>query len=117
MAGRALKPGGVLLSTAINRFASLLSGLANGFIGDTAFVSILRRDLEAGQRQRVTDNFSYFTTAVFHRPEELESEVGEAGFGQWSLYGVQGSGEPATDLDSRLREPAKSALARLGSLG
>ena len=106
---RVLKPGGVLLATAINRFASLLSGLANGFIDDPTFVTILRRDLEEGQHRGVTDNFNYFTTAFFHRPEELESEVGEAGFGQRSLYGVQGPGELVTDLDSRLREPAKRA--------
>ena len=45
MAGWPLKPGGVLLATAINRFTSLLSGLANGFIDDAPFVSILRCDL------------------------------------------------------------------------
>ena len=45
VAGWPLKPGGVLLATAINRFTSLLSGLANGFIDDAPFVSILRCDL------------------------------------------------------------------------
>lgn len=106
-ARRALKPGGLLIATAINRFASLLDGLVSGFIDDPAYISILRRDLHDGEHRPDSDTHGYFTTAFFHRPEELESEVLEAGFDQKGLYSVQGPGEYATELDERMSDPDK----------
>ena len=79
-ARRVLKPGGLLIAKAINRFASLLDGLIKSYIDDPSFVPILLRDLEEGQHRSQSDALSYFTTAFFHRPEELEGEVFEVGF-------------------------------------
>ena len=106
-ARRVLKPGGVLVATGINRFASLLDGLRHGKIDDPAFLPILIRDLEDGQHRSDPDTRRYFTTAFFHRPEELEAEIREAGFNQKGLCAVQGPGEIAPDLDERLLEAAK----------
>ena len=106
-AHRVLKPGGVLIAKAINRFASLLDGLTKGYIDDPAYVSILSRDLKEGQHRGNAND--YFTTAFFHRPEELESEVREAGFSQRSLYSVKGPGEFAADLEERMSDPSKRA--------
>ncbi|MDE2767162.1 MAG: class I SAM-dependent methyltransferase, partial [Chloroflexota bacterium] len=106
---RVLKPGGVVIAKAINRFASLLDGLTEGYIDDPDFVSILRRDLEEGQHRGRPDDVGYFTTGFFHRPEELEREVREAGFGQPGTYAVQGPGAVATDLDGRMSDPVKRA--------
>ena len=108
-ARRVLKPGGLLIAKAINRFASLLDGLIMSYIDDSNFVPILRRDLEEGQHRSQSDDLSYFTTAFFHRPEELEAEVFEMGFDQLGLYAVQGPGLIATDLEGRMSEPAKRA--------
>ena len=108
-AHRVLKPGGVVIAKAINRFASLLDGLIESYIDDPNFVSILRRDLEEGQHRGVPDDFGYFTTAFFHRPEELEAEVLEAGFEQPGIYAVQGPGGVARDLDGRMSDPVKRA--------
>ena len=44
-ARRVLKPGGILIAAAINRFASLIDGLVSGYIDDPAYISILQRDL------------------------------------------------------------------------
>ena len=74
-AHRVLKPGGMLIAKAINRFASLMDGLIESYIDDPNFVPILRRDLEEGQHRGLSDAVGYFTTAFFHRPEELEGEV------------------------------------------
>ena len=106
-AHRVLKPSGVLIAKAITRFASLLDGLTEGFIDDPAYVSILSRDLEDGQHRGHAHD--YFTTAFFHRPEELEAEVREAGFVQQGLYSVQGPGQLATDLKERMSNPTKRA--------
>ncbi len=108
-ARRVLKPGGLLIAKAINRFASLLDGLIMSYIDDPNFVPILRRDLEEGQHRSQSDDLSYFTTAFFHRPEELEAEVFEVGFDQLGLYAVQGPGLIATDLEGRMSDPAKRA--------
>ncbi|MCY3896213.1 MAG: methyltransferase domain-containing protein [Chloroflexi bacterium] len=107
---RVLKPGGVVIAKAINRFASLLDGLTEGYIDDPDFVPILRRDLVDGQHRGLADDFGYFTTGYFHRPEELEAEVREAGFEPLGTYAVQGPGVVATDLDGRMSDQVKRAL-------
>ena len=106
---RVLKPGGLLIAKAVNRFASLLSALTRGHIDDPDFAPILHRDLEDGQHRGHPDSFGYFTTAFFHRPEELEAEVAEASFEQLGLYAVQGPGPVAADLEGRMSDPARRA--------
>ena len=107
---RVLSPGGLLIAKAVNRYASLMDALTMGFIDDPDYLPILRRDLQDGQHRGHEDGSSYFTTAFFHRPEELESEVREAGFHQQDLYSVKGPGELATDLAGRLSDPGKREL-------
>ena len=108
-AHRVLKPGGLLVAKAINRFASLLDGLIKSYIDDPNFIPIVRRDLEEGQHRGQSDAPKYFTTAFFHRPEELEAEVLEVGFDDLGLYAVQGPGLIAADLEGRMSDPAKRA--------
>ena len=73
-AHRVLKPGGLLVAKAISRFASLLDGLSKGFIDDPNFVPLLRYAIEEGQHSGYP---GYFTTAFFHRPEELEGRMSD----------------------------------------
>jgi ubiquinone/menaquinone biosynthesis C-methylase UbiE len=87
---RVLKPGGVLFAAAISRFASLIDGLFRGYFKDPAFRDIVAADLATGQHRNPTNNPSYFTTAYFHRPEELVREVSEAGFEDVSVRAVEG---------------------------
>ncbi|MCY3912854.1 MAG: methyltransferase domain-containing protein [Chloroflexi bacterium] len=108
-AHRVLKPGGLLVAKAINRFASLLDGLREGFIDDPNFVPILHHDLKDGQHRGHPGGPGYFTTAFFHRPEELEAEVLEMEFDQPGLYAVQGPGLMVTDLEARMSDPGKRA--------
>ena len=76
----------------INSFASLIDGLGRGLIDDPYFVEILERDLREGQHLNPKNVSDYFTTAHFHRPEELESEVSEAGFKVIEVAAIEGPG-------------------------
>ena len=106
-ARRVLKEGGVLVATAVNRFASLVDGLMNGYIDDPDFMTILHRDISDGRHMPDSHVQEYFTTAFFHRPEEMEEEVAEVGLRQKGLFSVQGPGEYAKDLDDRMADPRK----------
>jgi len=89
---RTLKPGGLLFAAIISRFASAFDGLFRGFARDPKFFRILQQDLKNGQHRNPTNNPQYFTTAFFHHPDELRSEIADAGFAATELYGLEGPG-------------------------
>jgi ubiquinone/menaquinone biosynthesis C-methylase UbiE len=99
-ARRVLRPGGLLFAVGIGRFASLLSGLVDNFLGDPDAREIVEGDLRDGQHRNPTAK-DYFTTAFFHRPEELTGEVREAGFDLVDLLGVEGPAWLLADLERR----------------
>ncbi len=87
---RVLRPGGVIFAAAISRFASALDGSLRGFIRDPKFVKIIQQDLRNGQHRNPENHPNYFTTAFFHRPDELEYEVRQAGFKPVKVFAVDG---------------------------
>ena len=89
-ARRILKPRGVLIAAAISRFASLIDGLARGFFSDPEFRKIVAGDLATGQHRNPTNQAAYFTSAYFHRPEELAAEVRESSFADCQIFSVEG---------------------------
>ena len=106
-AGRVLRPGGVLVAAGISRWASALDGLAREVLRDQAFARIVERDLLDGRHENPTDRLDYFTTAYFHRPEELRGEVMDAGFEVEGLYGVEGPGWILPDFVDRWSDPER----------
>jgi SAM-dependent methyltransferase len=105
-ARRVVRPGGLLFAAGVGRYASLLSGVAENLLGDPDFAAIVTRDLVDGQHRNPTDK-DYFTTAFFHRPEELTSEVREAGFYLVDLLGVEGPAWLLPDLEQRWADEAE----------
>jgi ubiquinone/menaquinone biosynthesis C-methylase UbiE len=91
-AWRTLKPGGWLFAAGISRFASAFDGLFRNFAEDPRFFRILLQDLRNGQHRNPTNNPRYFTTAFFHHPDELRSELKAARFARSQLYGLEGPG-------------------------
>jgi ubiquinone/menaquinone biosynthesis C-methylase UbiE len=89
-ARRILKRDGVLFGAAISRFASLLDGLSTGSFRDAQFREIVAVDLASGQHRNPTTSPFYFTTAYFHRPEDLAAEFCDAGFGNVEILAVEG---------------------------
>jgi SAM-dependent methyltransferase len=104
-AARALRPGGLLAAAAISRFASTLDGIARRFLLDPAFEEIVERDVADGQHRNPQRVPHWFTTAYFHRPDELEREVLDAGLELRALLAVEGpfgAGAEAGALDAWL---------------
>lgn len=101
---RVLAPGGLLFAAAISRFASVLDGLNRDLFADPEFGRIVQRDLDAGVHENSTAKLDYFTTAYFHRPEELQAEVTAAGFSMVSVVGIEGAGWLVADFDARWRD-------------
>jgi ubiquinone/menaquinone biosynthesis C-methylase UbiE len=106
-ARRILKPRGVLFAAAISRFASLIDGLSSGFFEDAEFREIVADDLASGQHRNPTSNYLYFTTAYFHRPEELAFEVQEAGFEQTRVLAIEGPVWSAARFREAWSDPAQ----------
>ena len=107
---RVLVPGGVLVAAGISRWASALDGLSREVLSDREFVRIVERDLLDGQHQNPTARLDYFTTAYFHRPDDLRQEVMEAGFDVEGLYGVEGPAWILSDFLERWNDPARREI-------
>jgi ubiquinone/menaquinone biosynthesis C-methylase UbiE len=100
-AHRVLAPSGTVVVAAISRYASALDGLARRLALDPQFVRIRDQDLIDGQHRNPTNTMDYFTTAYFHRPEDLRAELQEAGFSDVQVLGVEGVAWMFSDFDSR----------------
>lgn len=106
-ARRVLKPGGQLFAAAISRWASALDGLSRDLFQDPRFVAIVQHDVREGQHRNPTERLDYFTTAYFHRPDELRAEVSGAGLIVDGLYGLEGPGWVLPDVTERLADPRR----------
>jgi ubiquinone/menaquinone biosynthesis C-methylase UbiE len=89
-ARRVLRPGGLLFAAAICRFASLLASMVESFFDDPRLGPIIERDLRDGQHRNTTGDPKFFTTAFFHRPEELQEEIRRTGFSIAEILPVEG---------------------------
>lgn len=108
-ARRVLRPGGQLFAAAISRWASALDGLSRDLLQDPRFAAIVEQDLREGQHRNPTERLDYFTTAYFHRPDELRAEVLDAGLILDGLYGLEGPGWLFPDVTGRLADPRRRA--------
>ena len=104
---RVLARDGIAVVAAISRYASALDGLARKLSLDPRFVEIRDQDLADGQHRNATGNADYFTTAYFHRPDDLRSEMEGAGFREVRVLGVEGPGWMLQDFDARWDDAAQ----------
>ncbi len=106
-AARVLKPGGRVLAAAISRSASALDGLSRELLSDDRFAAIVARDLRDGQHRNPTERLDYFTTAYFHRPDELVAELDEAGLSSLGVFGIEGPAWILPDIAERMGDDAR----------
>ena len=117
-ARRVCRPGGVVMTAAISRFASAMDGLRGGYLTNPAFAAIVSGDLRDGRHRNPTGHPAYFTTAYFHRPEELAAECEAAGLAHEETLAVEGVAWLLPNLDEWLADEARrgvllSTLAQL----
>jgi ubiquinone/menaquinone biosynthesis C-methylase UbiE len=86
-AKRILKPDGILLCTVISRYSSMVGYYKWGHI-DEGNVRLIDESLESGRY----NNIPFFPDAFFHTPEEIVSEMTDAGFTGIRLIAVEGFG-------------------------
>jgi SAM-dependent methyltransferase len=114
-AHRVLASPGVVLVAAISRYASALDGLARQLARDPEFMRIRDQDLIDGQHRNPTNRLDYFTTAYFHRPEDLRMELENAGFSDVNVVGVEGVAWVFSDFEARWAdEPLRRDMLNLG---
>lgn len=106
---RVLEQSGTIVVAAISRYASTLDGLTRKLSLDPEFVRIRDQDLADGHHRNETGNPDYFTTAYFHRPEDLHGEIERAGFHDVEVFGVEGPGWLLGDFDARWSNDAQRA--------
>jgi SAM-dependent methyltransferase len=112
-ARRTLRPGGLLVATAIGRFGWLNDALVRGLIADPSVLRSVNRSVATGMSTADPGPESFY--AYFHRPDELAHEVADAGFAGVELVAVEGAASLLVDVRERLGRPeaAASLLALL----
>ena len=112
-ARRVLRPGGRVLAAAISYFAPTIDGIRNAKLDEPGFEALIEHDLRAGIHRNPDATPGWFTTAFFHRPEQLGAEVEAAGFALEALVAIEGVGHYAVGADAWLDDPARrDALLR-----
>lgn len=106
-ARRVTRPGKPVVVAAINRFASAIDNLHSGTIDDPEFRAIAERDIADGVHLNTTEDPRYFTTAFFHRADELAREMSDAELTGVEVFAVEGIAWAAPDLDERVADPEK----------
>lgn len=100
----------LVIAAVISRWAPMFEGMLRGLVDSPGFTDILREDLTTGTRRGTQDIPYGFTTSYFHRPEDIESEIADAGLTLVDLLLVEGVAHWIPDLADRLSNPDKRAL-------
>lgn len=109
-ARRVLQPGGVALAFGITRYAGLIYGLLKGYVFDPHYQKMIRTEVTTGLRQDPPDWLFTFPNAYFHLPDELESEVEEAGLSCEGVFGIIGPAWMVPDLERSWQDPDQRAV-------
>ena len=104
---RVLRPGGVLLAFAINRYAGLIFGLLRGHVFDPDYHRMIRTEVETGRRENPPPWATTFPNAFFHHPQEFEAELEESGLVCERTLGILGPAWMVPDLDASWQDEGR----------
>jgi SAM-dependent methyltransferase len=106
-AHRVVRAGGVVMAAAISRYASLFEGFYREYVDAPGFTPMMREDLRSGQHRNPEKTAERFTTAYFHTPDELQTELADAGLAVEALLPVEGPLQWTPGLVQRLADPVQ----------
>ncbi len=104
---RVLKPGGIAFVAAISRFAPTLVRTNLGRLADERFAPIAARSRRYGTYTNPQEHPDWFTTAWFHRPDEVATEILDAGLRDVATFAVEGSAWMSPSLADDLADPPR----------
>lgn len=114
---RVLKPNGLLFSSAITRYATMLwaitvYGAKNRLLENNAFIEMVKREIKDGEHIKpVVSPYNGMRRSHFHSPAELKNEILNAGFSNTIIHGVIGGAWLAPNIDELWNDyAAKEAL-------
>lgn len=87
---RVVRPGGVVCVAAICRWAGLWDALARDLLADARVPAIVDGELTRGVHTNDDGMPGWFTTAYFHRPEDLPGELTDAGLAAPGVRAIEG---------------------------
>lgn len=116
-ARRVVRPGGVVCAAAISRWAGVHDALLRDAFADDRFRSVMAHAVATGEHTNPHRIRGWFTTAYFHRPEDLPGELADAGLTGASVRAIEGAaaffeGIDAIVADERRRADLLEWLAR-----
>ena len=98
-----------MVAAGISRFASMLDSFFEDRFRHPVHRDIIQNDLKTGYHRNPTGDPKYFTDAYLHRPEELCSELVEAGFQHRATLAVQGPAWLFRSVESYWENPDQRA--------
>ena len=104
-ARRVLRPDGLLVAEVIGRYGWALDATVKGLTGSAEVWADVERSVATGLSQDPQAVPAGSFWAYFHEPDELEGELGAAGFGDVRLLAVEGFAWLLGDLERRMSEP------------
>lgn len=104
-ARRVLRPGGVLLAEAITRYAWLLDSSIHGWLHEAGAWDVFDLNIATGLSHDGSHIRDRRFSGYFHHPDDLATELVEAGFDGIELVAVEGFAWLLGDLEARMADP------------
>lgn len=98
-ARRVVRPGGVVCAAAIARWAGVWDALTRDAFADERMGAAMGHAAETGEHTNPQRLPGWFTTAYFHRPEDLPGELTDAGLADPVVRAVEGVAVQFGNLD------------------
>ena len=115
---RAVRPGGLAAVTAVPRAAAICGDFRHGLDEESYSRPIRERAYLTGLYLNPEGRPGFFTTAYFHHPAELETELRAAGLRDVTLYALEGPAskliaDPALEMNDAVRRDGLMTALRL----
>ena len=110
---RLLKPNGIIFTTAITRYSTILwaistFGIKHDFLCEKEFMEMIEREIEDGQHiKNGNSKYKGMGRSFFYLPDELEEELTKAGFKETDIYGVIGPAWLVPNIDEQWKDLTK----------